>query len=239
MSSLFIILVVSLALIAILFGRPERDTSYARYYSSYGAPYAERQGDKSLLGFFMLIALGFAGYYIFMQGTTYHNKGGPMMTDEPVYQATLKQDTDSHQHQQQSLLPEEEEEDTHNVFGRAYEPTSYTTEPSSPPMAIGEPSAAAIIVKQELPLAEPTGTVYIQVGAFRQLQGAQSEQRQLLEMVDKPVQILTEQDDLTTNFKVLVGPFATRSEANTYRSQYGLKHGFLKDLAVYSPRFLQ
>lgn len=227
----YLVVVIALLVIVGLIGNSGRRSYHNAepYYNNYYPPPHNHgyDGGKSLVSLGAVVVFGGLLYFGFFKEVFQQNKAGPIALGV-ISPYAAKPDSTV---QKEPLATQEDE----NIFGAPNEP-----QPALPTETWDEYNYEATenFPKTDTETAADEGTFYIQTGAFTQLTGAQTELERFQQRNPARTQILVEQQDGFTDFKVLIGPFASRNAASYYKSTYLSNKSFIKDLADHAPHFL-
>lgn len=187
----------------------------------------EYSGEKSLSVLGILLLFGAFLYFGILKEGYNQNKDGPVVLNTMPNQPSSNTEP---------FIEEKDTEayDDKNIFDRTYEQTDA--------LDFNEPDAYDY-ENEDFPTTDTEkaygeGTFYLQAGSFNQLTGAKSEIKRLDQISDGRARVQVIQEDDVTNFKILIGPFTTREEANAYKKRYPLSYTFVKDFGDEVPQFL-
>lgn len=187
-------------------------------------PHRETSGLQSLLGFVLVMVVGLLGYLAFSNSGAGGARGRPDGRTEARSMNTMNVATST-------------EPATRSVFPR--EQTALPTSSDNPKPSrvytvdLPDTPAGGYVNEYDEPVlsSPPAGNFYIQTGSFSQLSGARTELDRLARLLGKPLLIHLDQTNGWTEFKLLVGPFASRDAASQYKKRNLSQEHFVKELS--------
>lgn len=197
--------------------RPFMEPIWGNGYQNGYPPHRETSGLQSLLGFVLVMVVGLLGYLAFSNSGAGGARGRPdgrtemntMNVATPAQPATRPVFL-----REQTVLPTSSDNSKPSRIYTIDIHDDYVDEYAEPVVSS--------------PLA---GNFYIQTGSFSQLSGARTERDRLASLLGKPLLIHLDQTNGWTEFKLLVGPFASSDAASQYKKRKLSQEHFVKELS--------